>query len=195
MAWDLPAAAKIVESSTLAGAGGVGGNPGGATSMLEVGPRIILRRSAGSDISSSDAYGVGAARSAGAAAGSNYAGSRATGGVGDVLLGSGTGPGGSGTGFGGGLGVPRRVEPGLPEGDDNGIGNYPRSPSESFAPQVTAAPAGPVNGTASITSGSTPGGASQGFGAAAAIRPNDGLGGIAARRRRAGRRLAAIRSD
>lgn len=162
MGLDLPTAAKIADSAALSGAGGAASNPGGQTSTLDVGQRITLRRSA---------------RSGSVAVGSGLNG-RA---VGDVLPGNdsktqwhsvlrdttvGRGPGG-----------PRRIEEGTPEGQDNGVGSVPRARSEAFDLHAMATAAGPIVGTADVTSGPLSGGTSPGAGASA-LGPSAGLGGI-----------------
>jgi len=165
MGLNLPAAAKIVENTTLSGAGGAASNPGGQTSTLDVGQRITLRRTAGS----------GAPRGTSR----EVASSGATGG--DVLGSNDTIPRGNVVAsVGRGLGGPRRIEQGTPEGDDNAGDSIPRARSEGFAPRPTATPVGPVAGTANVTSGPVTGGTSQSSGAQA-IGPSMAIGGIGRR--------------
>ena len=168
MGFNLPAAAKIVEEAALSGAGGVASNPGGQTSTLDVGQRIVLRRSGGSGTPYGNSGNAGAA----------------TAGIGDVL------PGNDGrtewhsvprvAARGHGPSGPRRIEVGTPDGDDNGIGGVPRARTEAFNLRATATPVGPLAGTAGTIGGSGNGGTSQGSGAQS-IGPSAGLGGIGRR--------------
>jgi hypothetical protein len=164
MGLNLPATAKIVENSTLPGAGGTASSPGGQTSTLDVGQHIALRRTAGSGAS-------GGAPREGAAPGAA---------VGDLLPGNDTIARGNVAAAVGASSGPRRVEQGMPEGDDNGVGSVPRARSEAFDLRATVTPVGPVAGTARVAGGSHPGGTSPGFGVQA-IGPNAGLGGIGRR--------------
>ncbi|MGA2254072.1 MAG: hypothetical protein ABSG53_05365, partial [Thermoguttaceae bacterium] len=168
-------AAKIAENSTLSGGGGASSHPGGLVSSLDVGQRIAIRRSIGSGTPR------GNSRNAGVAAL----------GEGDLLPGNNTiARGNVAASMGAGPGGPRRIE-GSPDGEDNGVGSVPRARSDVFDLRPTATPAGPVAGTANVTSGPVSGGSSQGSGtatvggsvatASAAIGPNVRLGGIGRR--------------
>ena len=160
MGLNLPATAKIAENSVLSGAGGSTSNPGGQTSTLDVGQRIVLRRSTSS----------GAPRKVGMPAA-----------VGDVPLGNDTiARGNVAAVVGQGPGVPRRVEQGTPEGEDNGVGNVPRARWEALDVRPASTSAGPVAGTANVPRGSRPGGTLPGFGSGT-IGPSAGLGGIGRR--------------
>ncbi len=174
---DLPAAARIAESGTLSGAGGVASNPGGQTSTLDVGQRIAIQRATGS----------GAPRNfGGATPDPEYRVPR-----GDTLPGNDTiARGNLAAAVGQGPVGPRRIDAGSPDGDDNGIGNVPRARSEIIAPHPTATPVGPVAGTANVAGGPMAAGPPQGIGTASmglgamgsgTIGPNAGLGSIGRR--------------
>ncbi|MGO9114022.1 MAG: hypothetical protein ACLP9L_32805 [Thermoguttaceae bacterium] len=165
MGLNLPTATRIAENAVLSGAGGTASNPGGQTSMLDVGQRIALRRAAGS----------------GAPSGVSRQGALSGAAVGDLLSGNDAITRGNvSAAVGRGPSGPRRVEQGRPEGDDNGVGSVPRAHSEAFDLRATSTPAGPVAGGSNVTGGSMPGGTSLGFGSEA-IGPSAGLGGIGRR--------------
>ncbi len=164
MGLNLPTAAKIVENTTLSGAGGAASNPGGQTSTLDVGQHIAIRRTAGSGMPRGVSREV-------AMSGAD---------VGDTLGGNDTiARGNVAAAVGRGLGGPRRIEQGTLEGDDTS-NSIPRARSEGFAPRPTATPVGPVAGTANVTSGPMLGGTSRSSGAQS-IGPSMSLGGIGRR--------------
>ena len=72
---------------------------------------------------------------------------------------------------------PRRIDQGIPDGDDNAVAGISRAPSEMIVPRSTANPLGSIAGSANGTGGQTPSVTSPGH-APLAIGPNAGLGGI-----------------
>ena len=165
MGLSFPAAAKIVEDAAFAGTGRAGSGSGGQGSMLDVGQRIAIRRSAGSGTVYGSSHNVGPAAT----------------GIGDALPGNDAiARGGVSAVVGRGSSGPRRIEQGTPEGDDNGVVGVPRARTGAFDLHAPAAPLGSIAGTANGTSGPGAGGTSQGFGGEA-IGPNAGLGGIGRR--------------
>jgi hypothetical protein len=158
MGLPLPASTRIADDSGVPGGGGVATRPGGMTSGLNVGQNVAVQRVAGNGPVLSRARDAAPAGS----------------GIGDTPLSGLTGGNGPMSGLGA-VG-PRRIEQGVADGDDNGVGSIPRRRADAFDPRATVDPVGPIAGSAAVPKGPVQGAGPRGY-SSPTIGPEDALGG------------------
>jgi hypothetical protein len=176
-----PATSRIVENSNLYGAGGIAASPGGQVTSLDIGPKIAIRRFAGTG-SAADSVHHGGSSGAGDSSGSSdgLAGGDAK----AVWPSAQVAAAGLGTG-------PRRIVQGMPDGDDAGLNGISRARGEAFSPRPVIAPVGPAAGVGNAAGNGAggPSGPTQRL-APAALEPHLSSDGIA-RRENAGQDIGS----